>query len=164
MPGYSRIDSRIATAENAIVNVEKTEPPAAGAPASESLWQKIWKVFAIFLPGPFKEAYKQGLLLLFIYIVIAIVAVPLLLAWLASFWLALAKDSPFDFLKTLQASYVEEIHRGFAIDELVTTRAKKQDAMIDYVIPLRFDLGRVDPKDEFGYRKSSITLATIPAR
>jgi hypothetical protein len=88
----------------------------------------------LFLPSPVREASKQGLLRTLLSLAAMLTVVPLLVAFLAAFWLSLIKHHVgLDFVQSLRGSYVRSIHEGFGIDELVARK-------LDYVQAIVVDL------------------------
>src|SRR6187549_3236177 len=66
-------------------------PPAVTATPPGSAVSRTWRTIAIFLPSPIREASKQGLLRTLVYLMLAITVFPLLVAFLAAFWLSTIK-------------------------------------------------------------------------
>jgi hypothetical protein len=122
----------------------KDSPPPAPPEATGSLGSRLLAVLRIFLPAPIQEAHKQGLLPLLGYVVFALVVFPLVVAFLAAFWLSMAKSSPYEWLRSLHQSYVQEIQRGFSINEVVERTAAAQNLRLDYLQLIEFTLDDQD--------------------
>jgi hypothetical protein len=110
-------------------------PPAVTATPPGSAFSRTWRTIAIFLPSPIREASKQGLLRTLVYLMLAITVFPLLVAFLAAFWLSTIKHHvSADFVQSLRNSYVAVIQEGFSFDELV---ARKLDYMQSIALHLQ---------------------------
>ena len=68
---------------------QPAQPSPASSKATDSFGARFWSVICLFLPKPIQEAYKQGLLLTLVYVLLLVVAFPLIVAFLAAFWLSL---------------------------------------------------------------------------
>jgi hypothetical protein len=110
-------------------------------PQGETFAARLRGVVTIFLPKRLQELYKQGLLLTALALVLIVVVLPLLVAFLAAFWLSLARASNVAVIQSLRQSYVEQIRDGFGIDEQVAENSRVQNARLDYLQALDFDLG-----------------------
>jgi hypothetical protein len=107
-----------------------------------SVGSRLAALGGIFLPGPMKEAYKAGLLPLLGAVVLGFVVFPLVIAFLAAFWLSLAKNSNIPLLQSLHHSYVSEIQQGFSMDDVVNQSANEQNTRLDYLHAIDFAIGR----------------------
>ena len=111
-------------------------PPSAETKVPpESAVSRLWRTVSIFLPSPVREASKEGLLRTLVYLVLSITVLPLLVAFLAAFWLSTIRHHVgLDFVQSLRNSYVSSIQDGFSIDELV---ARKLDYVQSIVVHLQ---------------------------
>lgn len=116
--------------------MSKTPPDGA----KSSLVERLKTLGSIFLPGPMKEAYKAGVLPLLGVIIFAFVVAPLVVAFLAAFWLSIAKNSNIPFLKSLHQAYVTEIQQGFSIEDVVDQNTTEQNTRLDYLQLIDFAL------------------------
>jgi len=106
----------------------------------KSIGGKLWSLVCIFLPDKFKEVQNQNLLPLLAFVIVILTVVPLLLVFLASFWLSLAKD--ITGLKELRAWYLFGVREGFGIDEEINNRETVQNSRLDYLQPVDYWLER----------------------
>ena len=116
-----------------VMEVKDPPPPSAPRESKGSVADRLIAVGSIFLPKPLQEAYKQGLLPLLGYILLAIVVFPLVVVFLAAFWLSMAKNSGIEVLRLFHESYVKEIQKGFSIDDFVRQNNLVENARLDYV-------------------------------
>jgi hypothetical protein len=122
--------------------------PLDAAPVAQkaaSFWSRLGELIRIFLPRQLQEIWNKGLLLFAVYLLLALVAFPLILVLLAAFWLILAEQSNIRIFQELRGSYVEFFHRGFSIDELVAKRAQEQNSRLDYLQVINFKIDRGSP-------------------
>ena len=120
------------------------DQPATENPAPpETVSSKLWQAIVLFLPSPVREAIRQGLLRTLVYLGASLTVLPLLIAFLAAFWLSVIKHHVgLDFVQSLRGSYVRSIHEGFGIDELVARK-------LDYVQAIVVDLQPKGPPVNF---------------
>jgi hypothetical protein len=111
--------------------------------ASESTASRLWRSVLIVLPEPIREAAEKGLLRMLVYLVLTVTVLPMVMAFLAAFWLSVIKQRVgLDFVQSLRNSYVNAIHEGFSIDELVARK-------LDYLQPIALHLQPNDPPVNF---------------
>lgn len=104
----------------------KTRPDKP--PTLSSFFKPLLDVIFLFLPGNAKEIFQKGLLKPLIFLVFLFGVLPLLMAFLAAFWLKELGRTDIAVIKNLRLAYLEVIQDGFSFEEV----ASRSNVRLDY--------------------------------
>lgn len=112
-----------------------TPQPGATAPAvSGSLWAVLWDGIRqlVTMQWPWMHKASKPVLLA----LAVVVPLPLLVAFLAAYWLALLKDVQNPAVAGLRSWYLETINKGFSIEEV----SSRSHGRLDYLHLIGYDM------------------------
>src|SRR5215470_13046168 len=128
------------------------EPPEVpkdarrGATESRILgYARFKEVIVELLPDRVKRILEKGLLPALLALVAIVVVVPMLVTFLAAFWLTVLAKSDLAIVKGLRTFYLETIYDGFAVEDVVSRSHQR----LDYLQSLDFSLQRKSPRKNF---------------
>jgi hypothetical protein len=135
------------------------DPPSTATMAPlVSPSSKLWRTVSIFLPAPLREASKEGLLRTLAYVALSVTVLPLLIAFLAAFWLTMISDHVgLDFVQSVRRSYIRAIQQGFSTGDL---------RKVDYIQPIALHMQPNAPPANFSIyleprQHAQVTLTTV---
>jgi hypothetical protein len=106
-------------------------PPASGGSA-----RKLKETIVLFLPPPLRQAVEKGLFQTLVWLCLAVIVLPPLIALLAAFWLIQLGKFQSPFLQHLHTEYLTVIQEGFSMEEV----AARSNIRLDYLQLFDYDL------------------------
>ncbi len=138
---------------------ENASPPASGGSA-----RKLKETIVLFLPPPLRQAVEKGLFQTLVWLCLAVIVLPPLIALLAAFWLNQLGKFQSPFLQHLRTEYLSVIQEGFSMEEV----AARSNVRLDYLQLFDYDLqpsGSLFRKsiaiDLAEYQKAAIDIKTV---
>jgi len=104
----------------------KTRPDQP--PNLSTYFKPLLDVVFLFLPGNARDIFQKGLLKPLIFLVFVVAILPLLMAFLAGFWLKGLGNIDVAVIKNLRLAYLEVLQDGFSFEEV----ASRSNARLDY--------------------------------
>jgi len=148
-------------AQRAQMKGEPGQPPSLSA-----LFKWLLDLVLLLLPASVREIFQKGLLKPLIFFLVLLAVVPLLMAFLAGFWLKLLGKIDSDLVKSFRTTYLEVIQDGFSFEEV----ASRSNRRLDYFQWFETDL-QPNKKTFKEFRisiqrnqKATVTLKTVKLR
>jgi hypothetical protein len=121
-------ESPPAPSENGGQPEQQGKPPLGRSSNLSTFFKPLLDVVLLFLPGYAREIFHKGLLRPLAFLVFMIAVLPLLMAFLAGFWLKQLGHLDIAVIKNLRLAYLEIIQDGFSFEEV----ASRSNARLDY--------------------------------
>lgn len=110
--------------------------PPAQKPGRPSWRSQLQAALVTLLPGTLQAIVEKGLLRAFAWLLLALFVLPLLVVFLAAFWLRQLAGIDHPAAQALRQAYLEVIAEGFSIEEV----ASRANVRLDYLQLFDYDL------------------------
>lgn len=106
-------------------------PPIVGSPPGPLTRAK--DALLIFLPKPVQEVVAKGLLKTLLVLVFIVVILPVLIAYLAAFWVKHLGSLDNRYAVTLRKEILTMVNEGFTVEEVANEVTSRNNTRLDYL-------------------------------
>lgn len=120
------------------------DAPAGGGPPrsgpSSSTGERIRDVIFVFLPTPVQKLFERGLFKTFLAVASFLVVFPVLVAYLAAFWVKTLGNFDNRYARALREEILTMVNEGFTVEEVANKVTTRSNLLLDYFQTLDEDI------------------------